>query len=160
MATKRRVCKSATIAGALVAFYLLGRFLIVPWMVKLHYVNLFRRAQEIAIRRTIPSGPAVTICRSTHPEAFARLERAVRNGYVKPYPCRCIICWELDMKDRRGSLVEGIGTCHYLKSPRQPFKASFWFYPRYYLAGDPDMPEEVERISREAKPRLVRHEGP
>jgi len=160
MAAKRRVYKSATVLVALVALYLLARFVIAPWMVKLHYVSLFRNAQEIAIRRKIPSRPAVTIYRSTHPEAFARLERAVRNGCVKPYPCRCLISWELDIKDRRGSSIEGIGTCHYLKSPRQPFKASFWFYPSYYLAGDADMPEEVERIYREAKPHLMRHEGP
>lgn len=140
------------IALAVVALGLASRFLLAPWVVKLHYVRLVSAAAEIVIRPHGGTDPGITIRRSDHADAFARVETAVRNGYVRPYQCQCIPAWELDVTTASGTHTDGIRVCHYLDSPRQPLRGRFWFYPRLYLAGDPDLPDEIERIYRSAGP--------
>jgi hypothetical protein len=135
----------AGVAGVL-AFH----FFLAPWIVKLHYVHLFAKADEIIISRYPPPASPVTIRRSTSPEAFAHLEMAVGNGYVRPYQCQCIPSFKLDIVARSGLRVNGVQACHFLKSPRQPFARSFWFYPRLYPGGDPDVVEEIKRIYQAA----------
>ena len=97
--------------------------------IRAYYQNLFEAAQTVTIRSFHDPEFAKIVTRANQPEAFARIESAVANGFVKPYPCQCLVHWRLDVLSGDGSETKDINVCHYLRSPDQPFGGKFWFFP-------------------------------